>query len=299
MATLPVRSNLTVSREMLRQPRRNQLRISKLSLTLIAVPLALVPAAALANDGEGGSNDPTIVLDSSGTDTTELELAVGADYSVGKYGASADTTVWSLPVELKYRAGPFRISASLPWVSIEGPGRVVGGVVVFDPASPTPVRSNGLGDLSLSAGYLLNNESGVLPAFELGATAKVPTASTQIGTGEMDWSVQVTGFKTVAPGTMLFGSVGYSWLGSPAAYQLSNGVTATAGINHQPSTATNLGLSYSYREPVAAGLESQQVISPYVTHRFSSRIGITLYGMAGLNDASPRLGAGLRLSLFN
>ena len=46
------------------------------------------------------------------------------------------------------------------------------------------------------------------------------------------------------------------------------------------------------------GLEGQAVISPYMTYRVSRRIGLTLYGMAGLNDASPRAGGGLRISLF-
>ena len=232
-------------------------------------------------------------------DTTEFELSTGADYSVGSYGAATDTKVWSIPVEAKLRSGRFRVSASLPYVSVEGPGRVVGGVVVFDPSSTTPVKNSGLGDLTVSSGYLLNLENGALPAFELGGTVKVPTAADTIGTGEVDYSVQLSAFKTVAPGTLLFGSVGYSWLGSPAAYQLSNGLTGTAGINFKPSPRTDLGASFSYREPVATGLESQAVIAPYLTQRVSDKFGLTLYGLAGLNDASPRFGAGIRLSIFN
>ena len=256
--------------------------------------LALASATpVLAKTADGADAIPVQV------DTTEFELATGADYSVGSYGATTDTKVWSLPIEAKLRSGNFRISASLPYVSIERPGRVVGGVVVFDPASTTPVKNSGLGDLTVSSGYLLNRESGALPAFELGGTVKLPTAAAQIGTGEVDYSVQLSAFKTVAPGAMLFGSVGYSWLGSPAAYQLNNGITATAGINFKPSSATDMGASFSYREPVATGLQSQEVIAPYLTHRISNRFGITVYGLAGLNEASPRFGAGLRLSLFN
>jgi hypothetical protein len=260
---------------------------------LMAAPLL---ALALATPAFAQSNDPSGAAE---IDSTEFELSTGADYSIGSYGAATDTTVWSIPVEAKLRSGNFRISASLPYVSIKGPGRVVGGVVVFDPSSTTPVNSSGIGDLSVASGYLLNRESGALPAFELGGTVKIPTASAQIGTGEVDYSVQMSAFKTVAPGTLLFGSVGYSWLGSPATYQLNNGITATAGVNYKPSPRTDLGASFSYREPVATGLQSQAVIAPYLTQRVSNRFGITLYGMAGLNEASPRLGAGVRLSLFN
>ena len=260
---------------------------------LLAAPLAIMVGATAA---QAQTTEP---VTTEAVDSTEFELATGADYSVGSYGAATDTTVWSIPVEAKLRSGNFRISASLPYVSIKGPGRVVGGVVVFDPSSTTPVNSSGIGDLTVSSGYLLNRENGALPAFELGGTVKVPTASAQIGTGEVDYSVQMSAFKTVAPGTLLFGSVGYSWLGSPAAYQLNNGITATAGINYKPSPRTDLGASFSYREPVATGLQSQAVIAPYLTQRVSDRFGITLYGLAGLNEASPRLGAGVRLSLFN
>lgn len=264
-----------------------------LKFHLMAAPLLVLAGTSPAF---AESTDPS---EATKIDSTEFELATGADYSIGSYGAASDTRVWSLPVEAKLRSGNFRISASLPYVSIKGPGRVVGGVVVFDPASTTPVNSSGIGDLSIASGYLLNRESGALPAFELGGTVKIPTASAQIGTGEIDYSVQMSAFKTVAPGAMLFGSVGYSWLGSPAAYQLNNGITATGGINFKPSSQTDLGASVSYREPVATGLQSQAVVAPYLTQRVSNRFGITLYGMAGLNKASPRIGAGVRLSLFN
>lgn len=262
---------------------------------LLAAPLLVLAFANAASAKSNDSPDPA----PAPVDTTEFELATGADYSVGSYGAATDTKVSSVPIEAKLRSGNFRLSASLPYVSIEGPGRVVGGVVVFDPASTTPVKNSGLGDLTVSSGYLLNREQGALPAIELGGTVKVPTASAQIGTGEVDYSVQLSAFKTVAPGALLFGSVGYSWLGSPAAYRLDNGISATAGMNFKPSSSTNIGASLSYREPVANGLQSQAVVAPYLTQRVSDRFGITLYGLAGLNEASPRLGAGIRLSVFN
>lgn len=262
-------------------------------VALTALPLAAILTAMPAQAQSDAADPPAAV------DTTEFELSTGADYSVGSYGATSDTKVWSIPVEAKLRSGRFRIGASLPYVTIEGPGRVVGGVVVFDPSSTTPVRNSGIGDLTVSSGYLLTTENGALPAIELGGAVKLPTANNTIGTGETDYAVQLSAFKSIAPGTLLFGSVGYSWLGSPAGYQLNNGISASAGINFKPSDRADLGASFSYREPVANGLESQAVISPYYTQRVSDRIGFTLYGMAGLNEASPRFGAGVRLSIFN
>jgi Putative MetA-pathway of phenol degradation len=274
------------------------------ALLLLTIPLVAISSAAHANSSGSGADSTrteqtSVVIDAAqGEDTTELEFSTGADYSVGHYGALTDTTVWSVPLDIKLRAGRFRVQASLPYVSIDGPGQLVGGVIVSAPGSTATVSRSGIGDLSLSAGLMLNRENGTLPAIELGGSAKVPTAAATIGTGEVDYSASISVYKSLNPKVMLFGSFGYSWLGSPAAYTLENGMTASGGINLRPAASQNYGVSVAWREPVAAGLEGQAVVSPYLTYRIDRRFGLTLYGMAGLNDASPRLGAGIRLSIF-
>ena len=227
-----------------------------------------------------------------------FEIATGVDYSVGKYGAAVDTSVVSIPLDLKAQIGRLRLQAVLPYEFLKGPGQLVGGIVVTVPGSTSAVKRDGLGDLNLSGAYLLNNEQGVLPAFEIGGGVKLPTAKTTIGTGKADYSLTASAYKSLSPTVMLFGSVGYSWLGSPAAYQLNNGITASGGLNFRPKESQNYGVSVAYREPVAAGLQGQAVVSPYMTLRATKLLGFTLYGMAGFNDASPRWGAGIRLSLF-
>ena len=263
----------------------------------IVLPLLMMASPAFADTRPGGdSSDP--IAAAADADTIEFEIATGADYSVGDYGAAIDTKVWSVPLDLKVRSGRFRAEASLPYVFITGPGQIVGGVVVQDPAGTAVASRSGIGDLSLTAAYMITTESGALPTIELSGTAKLPTAKTTIGTGKTDFALNASLYKSVGPGVMLFGTVGYSWLGSPAAYQLENGISASGGLNYQPAEGQNYGVSAAWREPVAAGLEGQAVISPYMTYRVSKRLGLTFYGMAGLNDASPRYGGGLRLSFF-
>jgi hypothetical protein len=97
---------------------------------------------------------------------------------------------------------------------------------------------------------------------------------------------------------MVFGTLGYSWLGDPSDYALEDGAVATLGFNYSPVIQQNYGLSVSYREPVAEGLDGQLMVSPYFTYRMAERWGLTLYGAGGLNSSSPRFGAGLRLSYF-
>lgn len=261
-------------------------------------------AQADTSDGTGDEQTavqaPSNVVDRTGGlfANSSFELATGADYSAGHYGASVDTTVWSIPVDLKAQIGRLRLQASLPYEFIDGPGKLVGGVIVSDPNSTGTTSRSGIGDLNLSAAYMLTRENGLLPAIEVGGGVKLPTAKTSLGTGETDYSVTASLYKTIAPGTMLFGSVGYSWLGSPAAYQLEDGITASGGLNYRPASNQNYGVSFYYREPVAAGMKSQEIVSPYMTYRLSKLLGLTLYGMGGLNDASPRIGGGIRLTVF-
>lgn len=267
--------------------------------SFLAIPFALLSTAAMAESASDSTHDASdVAAITAPSDATEFELATGLDYSAGHYGELVDSTVWSIPLDLKVRSGRFRAQATLPYVFIKGPGQLVGGVIVSNPGSTTTTSRSGIGDVSLSAAYLLTRENGALPSIELGGSVKLPTAKTTIGTGQTDYSVTASAYKTVAPGLMLFGSFGYSWLGSPTEYQLENGITASGGVNYGPATNQNYGVSVAYREPVAAGLKGQAVVSPYMTYRFDQRFGLTLYGMAGLNDASPRIGAGIRISVF-
>lgn len=277
---------------------RSRLSLSALTLSAFA---ALPTAASAQNAGDQiavpAHNSATGAAGGLFANST-FEIATGVDYSVGKYGALVDTSVTSIPLDLKAQIGRLRLQATLPYQFLKGPGQLVGGVVVTAPGDTSTVKRDGLGDLNLSAAFLLNNENGGLPAFEIGGGVKLPTAKATLGTGETDYSVTASAYKSLSSTVMLFGSVGYSWLGSPAAYQLNNGIVASGGLNFRPKESQNYGVSIAYREPVAAGLQGQAVVSPYMTVRASKLLGLTLYGMAGFNDASPRWGAGIRLSLF-
>ena len=269
-------------------------------LKFAALGLAALSGSALAATGNDQSASAIAANNDAAAqaNTNSFELSSGFDYSIGKYGAALDTSIKSVPVEAKAQLGRLRLQASLPYVWITGPGQIVGGVVVGS-SSPTAVaKRQGIGDLSLSSAYRLTNESGAMPVIELGGNVKLATADTTIGTGKTDYGVNVALYKSIGSQATLFGSVGYSWLGSPAAYQLKDGITAYGGLNLRPDPAVNLGASVSYREPVATGLKGQAVVSPYMTYRFSQRLGLTAYATAGLNEASPRVGAGVRLTLF-
>lgn len=254
-------------------------------------------AATADNANPVTAQTPAANSSSVATSGNEFSVATGFDYSAGHYGSASDTTVWNIPVDLKAQMGRLRLQATLPYTFIKGPGQVVGGVIVSAPGGQVTARS-GIGDLNLSAAYLVARESGLLPSIELGGSVKAPTAKATIGTGKTDYSATASFYKSLTPQVLLFGTIGYSWLGSPAAYRLQNGLLASGGLNFRPAENQNYGVSVAYREPIVAGLKGQAVVSPYMTYRLSRRFGITLYGVGGLNDASPRIGGGLRLTVF-
>lgn len=267
---------------------------------IIAVGVSVACAVRADDAGQGQASAPASPVGPAKSLLApgSVELSAGVDYSVGRYGASADTTVVDFPLDLKAQLGRLRLEGVLPYDYVKGPGELVGGVVLPTISTTTTGRW-GLGDLTLSAAYLVAKENGLLPAVEFSGGVKLPTAKAGIGTGQTDYSAGVNLYKSVAPRVMLFASVGYSWLGSMPNYALQDGVAASGGVNFKPTPNQNLGISIAYREPIARGLDAQAAVSPYLTQRFGKHWGLTLYGTGGLTDYSPRYGGGVRLSILN
>jgi hypothetical protein len=290
---------------MLRTDQKKDRNSKFTGIATVAALMCCVGTASAALAAEGGdqasapsrSKAAVAAADAANSDT--FEFATGVDYSTGHYGASQDTSVVSIPIDAKAQLGRLRLQGTLPYVFVKGPGQLVDGVAVSNPGGSTATtRRSGIGDLTLSAAYLMIRENGLLPSIELGGAVKLPTAKVSIGTRKADFAATASIYKSLSSTVVLFGSAGYSWLGSPSAYRLKSGVTASAGLNYRPVASQNYGVSVAYRQPIADGLKGQAVVSPYMTYRVSKLLGLTLYGVAGLNDASPRLGGGVRLSVF-
>lgn len=268
-------------------------------LCIQVVGLAVVMGGAAARAAEPTANGASGANPSANPFApASFELASGLDFSAGRYGAKSDTTILDLPLDVKAQLGRLRLQATLPYDYVKGPGEIVGGVVVTSPTG-TPIRRWGLGDLTVQGAYLLSHARTGWPAVELAGAVKLPTAKTGIGTGETDYAASVNLYQPVSAKTVLFGSLGYSWLGSPASVALKDGMTGSLGVNYRPSPAQNLGVSLGYRDKVAAGLKAQAAVTPYFTQKLGAHWGVTLYGMGGLTSGSPRIGAGFRLSLIN
>lgn len=267
-------------------------------ITLLAAVCFQTTAVASETTNKAFSDPLLAAVQSEPAATVQLEMATGVDYSVGDYDQASDTSVISTPIIAKAYLGRLRLESNLSYVTVKGPGQVVGGTIVTPSPNSTTTKRSGIGDVNLTAGYRLIDESPTSPSIELSTDIKLGTAKTTIGTGETDYGLSANLSKSIGSTGMVFGNLGYSWLGSPSDYTLKDGVVASLGLNYSPEFKENYGLTVSYREPVAEGLDGQLMVSPYLTYRIAEQWGLALYGSGGLNSSSPRFAAGLRLSFF-
>jgi hypothetical protein len=223
------------------------------------------------------------------------ELGTGLDYSTGKYGASADTQVLSVPLDVKLQLDRVRLEVSVPYERVQGPGTYAGGVIVDSGAIST---RSGLGDVTTGAYVLVNKDSSYLPAIELGGQVKIPTAASGIGTGKADYSALANFYHSFTPRFMLFGSAGYQWLSDFGPYHLKDGVLASIGTNFKADQDTSFGFTVNYRQAYYDGLGDQFSASPYAFWNFEKNWRLVGYGTVGMTKASPRLGAGFRIVFF-
>jgi hypothetical protein len=225
---------------------------------------------------------------------TTWEVAVGADYYIGDYGASSDTTVISAPLLVRAQIDRLRLEATVPYLYVDGPGTFVGGIVV--PGGTGESRS-GLGDVNLGAAYLLNRGGPSGPSFEIAGIVKVPTAKNGLGTDKFDYTAQVNVYQPLSMQVVVFASVGYQVLGDYGIYELEEGFVASGGLNFVTAQGASLGFGVSYRQEYYQGLGDYISASPYLQWPLGGMWKITGYGLVGLTEASPRFGAGLRLGL--
>ena len=252
-------------------------------LTLSSSILSLIASAAWAQQTEPA-----------------WEFSTGADYSVGEYGGASETTVFGLPLNTKVQAGRLRGELTVLYLTLEGPGTFVGGPgspVITEPGSNETTRS-GLGDTAASAAYAFYRSADGRSAIEAGGTVKLPTAKSGLGTGKTDYATQLNFYHSVSPGVILSASAGYQWLGDYQDFGLQDGILGNVGINVWPSQTTALGSTLNYRQEPWEGIGEQVSVSPYLLWRFSENWGATAYGTVGLTEASPKLGTGLRLTVF-
>ena len=243
-----------------------------------------------------------------------FSVGAGTNYSVGNYGTSTATDIWSTPFAASYQAKRWTFAVTVPYVRVSGSGNVIPGTGPVDKrdllggglggllgdgsaanadVSRTRTSAAGLGDVVASAGYGLLANDDHSAGLALTGKIKFATADARkgLGTGRNDYGLSLDGYKTWGQWTP-FGGIGWTDYGSSRSIRLRSGANANAGLDYRLQSRDNVGVSYNFRQRIVAGGAAQGEITTYWSHRFSDRFRLQGEALAGMTRGSPDWGVG-------
>ena len=231
-----------------------------------------------------------------GDAAAQLTVGAGIDYTTGKYGGTESTDTLYIPFLLKYETGPWVFKATVPYISVSGPGNVIGAGPdrITVPGSGGERRTeSGLGDIVASAFYTLMNERESAFGLDLGVKLKLPTADEEkgLGTGEVDYALQADVFKPFGNFTA-FGSLGYRFYGDPPGVDLRNVPYYAIGASYRMAPGSTIGVAYDYRPHITPGGSEISELTLFWSKRFSREWRLQLYALTGFSNGSPDAGFG-------
>lgn len=228
------------------------------------------------------------------------ELVSGIEYKEGTYGTSNRLETLSAPTTVRVFRGQLQLSASVPYLRIEGPGNLVGGggllglPIIADPTRPTTrSKRQGVGDLRAAAAY-------TVPTSKIGLTfsgeVKLPTASRAkgLGTGATDVSMGAEVWKSVGPVTP-FVTVAYTLPGDAEGLELRDALAARAGAAVRVNQMVRAHLAYGHAQSLSREFEEERQVSTGLSASLSQAVTLGFHGSAGLSSSAPDFGAGIQL----
>jgi hypothetical protein len=241
---------------------------------------------------------PAVAADASLGGKPELTMSTGFDYSTGDYGQTESTQIIDVPVTAKLKYQGWTGKVTVPYLSITGPGVVVGsdGIPVGTPGPKT--TESGLGDVTTSLAYATTVLSSDTTATFLGKV-KIPTAdkNRNLGTGEFDYTLQA-GLTQNIGNFYLSGSGGRKFNGTSAQFPLRDvwKYSLSGGWIISPVTAAGIGYDYRERETVSPAGSNASEAMAFLSHNFDGNWAAQAYTLAGFTNGSPDWGVGLTIS---
>ncbi len=224
----------------------------------------------------------------------DLSLGAGFDFSTGKYGARQSTTILYVPVTAKYQTDDSFLKLTVPYISITGPGGVVRGLGLVNPARVRTFRvtNSGLGDITASAGHTVYDRDAL--SLDLVGNIKFGTAdATQgLGTGQNDYSAQVDGYYALNAKSTLFGTLGYRIYGSPPGLLLKNAPYASIGASTKTDASESVGIMLDVAKSPSVYTGPQREVTLFVTQKVPGGSKLQAYIVKGFASGSPDFGLG-------
>jgi hypothetical protein len=212
----------------------------------------------------------------------------GVSYSDGEYGERPDARIVSLPLSLKYQRGPWTTKLTVPFVQIRE-RRVRRG-------SRISSSDQGIGDVIASASYTFAPWSDSAPAIALTGKLKLPTAAEGLGSDRFEYTTKLELSKTFYDRFTPYFELGYRVREHSSDASAGNPLLGSLGFSYGVTPSLTLGLAHDFRARSRSGLGDAREIVPSASIVLSRTTRLGLYGVVGLSDASPDLGAGMTLS---
>jgi opacity protein-like surface antigen len=218
---------------------------------------------------------------------------LSATYESGTYGSSETTTMVSIPLTIKRYFSRWETSITLPYLSVETKGDVV--IVDGSPQSAAEGSdgsgsASGLGDIVIKGKFYAATERGSLPYIDLVARVKVPTAGTDLGTGEADFGFGAEISHSLGKKYFAMADTMYTITGDPSGTDYRNRVAWGLGGGWQPKPGSTLSISYDYKSALRSTETAARSLTVYGSRRL--RPAVRLYGLLdfGLSDSASDVG---------
>jgi hypothetical protein len=236
-----------------------------------------------------------------------MAMGSGLEVTHGDYGSNADATVVTMPLLVAlYPYQDIDLTLELPLVYLTS--RSASGVVITQSGGMGRRRSSasstitttttsseaGLGDINLSAGWTVLQDSDVTPRVRPTVYLKAPTGDdgTGLGTGTFEGGLGLSLSKWLGD-VQLFADGAYILQDSTSDYQGKNYVSYTAGAGVQATDRLFVSLFAKGASARVEGGEAPFEARLKFNFLQSRRVAWELYGLAGFTDASPTAGGGV------
>lgn len=260
-------------------------------LCAIAIGPLAQPARAQAQDPWAGKAAERRQASDRAVPDWRLYLSSGASFAT-RDDELGRTNYYRIPLGARLSKGRFRLSATIPYVMVRGPGSLIGD---GDEIGGIPVtndrKRSGLGDLRLTARYRLPKSA--LGGFELDlmGRVKVPTASRKerLGTGEVDYALGAEVSRDLGRFEP-FVSAQYRLNGDRPDFDYRNTVATSVGTGVRLNRRTRASFSYDYSQSRIRGHSGFHSLDAGVSTRLSSRASWSASGSVGLSRRAPDFG---------
>jgi hypothetical protein len=175
-----------------------------------------------------------------------------------------------------------------------GPGTGMSGPLTTASATTVNKAQNGVGDLTLKAGYIVVPEGDYLPAVRPNFSLKIPTADKNkfLGTGAFDEALGVE-FSKWYGDWLADAETGYTFQGKSTVLSVKDYFYYAIGGGYQLTDWLRPMLLFKGSTPRVEGAAAQLEARLRVKYQMSEHTGLDGYLAKGLTTASPDYGTGL------